>query len=129
MNINILTDDEVTDLARRIVTNEVYAAFTAEALESFSTYLMLLTGGLAEQGLDPALELGNVGLIYEDINAAGPLSVNGRPSFLSAKFVHRDDRLRVHRECLRMAEALGSIPAGTLAQWDADAAAAGRMGP
>lgn len=85
-----LTDDEMSILARRIVQNEVYMAMDAVALDcSFGAFLALVAPSI------PKAELSNIATVYEDIDEAGTWAVNGYPSFLSCKFVHKDDMRRL----------------------------------
>lgn len=98
----ILTDEEVTDLARRVVTNEVFITNNPEAIQhSFSLILM----GLAKEGGPGIPE--DLGAIWEEWSKAGPLGINGHPFFTSAHFLHKDDLPRVADEIERMEKALG----------------------
>jgi hypothetical protein len=118
MELTPKTPEELTEIARGIVTNRVYAAWSAEALDaSFGMYLMMIAGSLQEQGEDISW-LNDVGLIYEDSEKANERGLNGYPTFFSAKFLHRDDRIPLNRECIRLAIALGELPEDALTDFD-----------
>jgi hypothetical protein len=122
MKVERLTDEEITDLARAIVTNRVYAAWTTEALDnSFGMFLMMIAGSAADLGQDVDW-MNDIGMVYEDIAKASERSVNGYPTFFSAQYVHREDRMALNRECIRMAVALGEVPQETLDKFDSDQA-------
>lgn len=117
-----MSAEEITELARDVVTNMVYVAWTPESFDcSFSNLLLLLAGGLREQGEDTSW-MDNIGLVYADWDEAGTHRMNGYPMFLSAKFVHRDDRYPLQRECLRMAVAIGVHTQEELDKFDAELA-------
>ena len=112
-----LTEEEITVLARRIVTNEVYVAWEPEALDmSFGMFMMLAGGSQAMPWIK------DVGLVYEEWSKANERSVNGYPTFFSARFVHKDSRNAVQREALRMAVALGAVEQAVLDKFDQDEA-------
>lgn len=119
MNLERKSPEQLTTLARGIITNEVFAAWDKEALDNaFGAFLSLLAGGLAEKG--DSLPAESIGLVYEDMANATSLSHNGYPTFLSAKFLHKDDRIPLQRECLRMAVALGMAGQEVVDQFDAE---------
>lgn len=113
------TDEEITELARGIVTNRIWAAWDPETLDSsFGIFLSLAASGAAAQGQDNSW-LGDIGLVYEELSRANERSVNGYPSFFSAQYINREDRIKVQRECIRMSIALGSLPETALDDFDA----------
>lgn len=118
MELTSKTDEEITELARAIVTNQVYAAWDTESINhSFGMFLSLAASGAAAQGQDTDW-LGEIGLVYEDLSKRNERDVNGYPSFFSAHFLTHDDRIKVQRECIRMSVALGSLPESALADFD-----------
>ena len=50
-------------------------------------------------------EVSQIGIIWEYLSAAGPLSVNGQPMFLSCRIMHRDDWKIVREMCEKANEA------------------------
>jgi hypothetical protein len=84
MEVTRKTPEEITTLARQIVTNQVYAAWSPEQMDnSFGGFLMLVAGSSQEQG-ESIDWMNDVGLVYEDYAKANERSVNGYPSFFSA---------------------------------------------
>src|SRR5262245_31019167 len=115
-----LSPEEITDLARKVVANRVFIAWDPEAERcAFGGYLMLVSGGLQAQGEDVSW-MDDIGWIYQDWDRAGPTSLNGYPTFLSAQFTHKDDRYLIQRECIRLAVALGTATQEQLDKFDAD---------
>lgn len=91
---------ELKALARRIITNEIYVAWSQEALElSFGAMLALAGSSLKE-------DMGRIGLIYEEYNRAAPRSVNGYPMFFSMRLLHVNDVKYLREHLIRMQEAL-----------------------
>src|SRR4051812_47438002 len=118
MELTSKTDEEITELARAIVTNQVYAAWDPASLDNaFGMFLSLAASGAAAQG-DNNDWLGEIGLVYESLDKRNPRDQNGYPTFFSAQFLSHDDRIKVQRECIRMSVALGSLPENALADFD-----------
>lgn len=69
-------------------------------------FMVLGLGALASRSLR---EIGNIGVLYERIDKAGPLSVNGLPSFLSVKFMNKADWERCKAAIRKHAEVIGKI--------------------
>lgn len=118
MELTSKTDEEITELARAIVTNQVYAAWDPAAIDNaFGMFLSIAASGAAAQGDDNAW-LGEIGLIYEELSKRNPRDLNGYPTFFSAHYLTHEDRIRVQRECIRMSVALGALPEKALADFD-----------
>lgn len=96
-----MTDEQVGELARDIVTNRVYVAWDEAAIHnSFGPML-----ALAHDAIKPIAD--KIGLVFEEYSKAMPMACNGYPTFLSIKFVHIDNVPALLSEVQRMAEALG----------------------
>lgn len=94
-----MNDDQIKELARRIVQNEVYIPQSSEAIEcSFGAMIALMDWS----DWDPS----KIGLIYEEMHKAGPMAVNGYPMFLSLRMVHADDTPLLFDHVTRMLAAL-----------------------
>lgn len=79
------TEEELTNLARRVVRREIYVAFTQDEIrDSFGAILALGHAQIKEW-------LPNIGLIYEEYAKAAPRAINGRPMFFSCQFLHKAD--------------------------------------
>ena len=98
-----LSEDELKELARNVVTNVVFITNTLEGIQnSFGMVLMLIPpGGGAES------YMAKTGALYEEWSKQAPRSVNGRPQFFSFKAVHVDDLEPLLTEIERMEVALG----------------------
>lgn len=97
-SVRRMPPEEVSTLARRIVTNEVFYTFKSDDVTAFQTLLALMSREDV-----PA----DFGAAWESFDKAGPVSMNGYPIFLSMHLVHRDDHRLVIDETKRMLEALG----------------------
>lgn len=96
-----LTNAQIKDLARRIVTNQTYLAMSDQELDlSFGFILKMAAADLKES------EIQTWGAVYEDYSQALPRSVNGHPMFFSCRILHVNDVPRLFDEINRMEEAL-----------------------
>jgi len=75
--------EELKQFVLDVCDNRVYLLQQEEDHRSF-TVLSLMSPM-------PHDYLENVGAVYEHMDKAGPLAINGRPMFLSCKFMHIDD--------------------------------------
>ena len=80
-----MTQEEIDDLARRVVVNEVFLTNTADAYRFAFPMLMIFGGDKIAEFAD------DVGAMWEELSKAGPRSINGYPFFTSGHFVHRED--------------------------------------
>jgi alpha/beta superfamily hydrolase len=96
------TDDELRAFARRIITREVYVAWTQDAIEySFGAMIALSAGMLPDEDVQ------NIGLIWAEEKNANAMCVNGYPTFFQMAFIHKDDVEPLVAHLQRMEEALG----------------------
>ena len=95
------TPEEITTLAREIVTNQVFIAVTEEALSMAFPILTLWLPSV------PDWKVEQMGAVYEYYDQAGERSCNGYPMFMSCKIVHTDDVEFLHTEIYRLLDALG----------------------
>lgn len=83
-----LLPDAVRNLARRIVTHEVFITNQREGLDlSFAMPLSLMA---AEKKVPESYQM-SIGAVYEEFSKAAQRSINGYPMFMSCQFVHKDD--------------------------------------
>lgn len=88
---------DIQRLAKAMISNEVFSTWNMhldysnpeQAANEISAVFMVLMFGAFEQV--PKDRLSDIGLIYEYINQAHPISVNGYPSFFSCRLLHSDD--------------------------------------
>mgnify|MGYP005610482559 CR=1 FL=1 len=96
------TEAELTELARAIARHELYIATRPEDMVSFNAILAMAD--------IPPERFEGVGAVYEYMDKAGSLSINGRPMFLSAQFLHVDDGPLLSEKLRGMYIALGLDP-------------------
>jgi len=102
-----MTKDEIKDLARRIVTNEVYITNTEIGFRlSFGMVLPFVAMSV------PKREFLKIGACYAEWSKALPRSINGEPCFGSANLVHKDDVPFLLAEIENMETALGITALG-----------------
>lgn len=97
-----LTNKEVHDLARRIITNQTYIAFSGDAVSLSFGFILGMAAENAKQS-----EIETWGAAYEDYDRAAPRSINGYPMFFSCRILHVNDVPRLLSELQRMEQALG----------------------
>lgn len=86
-----LDDDELENLAWRIANGDVYIANEQEAVETSFGFIIGMAAN--ENFTEDAWEefADHVGAVYADVSKAATRSVNGRPLFFTATFLHIDD--------------------------------------
>lgn len=95
-----LSDAQVYNLARDIVTNLVYwPDFQTDWREIQMTFMVL---ALCPLDSIPS----NAGAVYEYYTEAGPMSVNGRPTFFSCRFMPKESLPALQDEVERLSKAL-----------------------
>lgn len=97
-----LTNTEITDLARRITTNQTYIAFGGDGFRFSFGFILGMHAGNVKQ-----TDIQTWGAAYEDYDKALPRGVNGYPMFMSCRILHVNDVPRLTKELTRMEEALG----------------------
>ena len=82
-----MSDEALRTFVDDFVSGRIYSGHhVPEGASPLDPFLILRLAGLPE-GWQPE----DIGTVYEYINAAGPLAVNGMPTFLSCRFIHIDD--------------------------------------
>lgn len=101
------TDNELYDIAIGIKAGTI---FTDRHLKNeqdlYRTFMPL---ALMEEEQIKDLNLSNIGMIYEHIKKAAPLSVNGFPTFFSFQMLTIDETKR----CISFLNKLDIIPSNT----------------
>lgn len=89
--VNRIEDKEKIDnLAHRINNDEIFITNNPESMEmSFGFILGLMSQEFTEERWKEFSE--SIGTVYEEMDKAAPRSVNGKPMFFSANFIHKDD--------------------------------------
>lgn len=106
------TPEEITELARDIVTNVVYITTGHQDIGMQFMVLMFVNW----DGEEP---LKKIGALYEEYGKANPMGVNGLPTFFSCRFVHVDDMDFLRTEVERLETALGIVRTPPVRRTDA----------
>lgn len=86
------SEEEIKTLARDVFTGRVIGSWMLERSEVESVFPLL---GLLDG--EQASSMPNAGIVhvYEYLDKAGPLSVNGLPTFHSCRMLNREDAIRL----------------------------------
>lgn len=98
--------DEIADLVRALVNGSVFTGAQCPPEMLSSIFMVLGLGGTG--GIDPE----SIGMVYEHMDRANEMAVNGFPTFFSCKFVHKDDWAVVCDRAIAAQEALNRAAAG-----------------
>jgi hypothetical protein len=97
--------EELAQLVMDLCDNKVYTSAHLEMAGQGDmltrVFMVLGLGGLS--GL-PKREVEQIGLLYEYIDKATPMAVNGLPTFFSMKVLNKEDWKKVHRACVNEME-------------------------
>jgi hypothetical protein len=92
-----MDEDAIRRLARDAYTGKAFLTLKPEDVEySFGGVLTMITPQLAPEYIE------SIGACWEYMTEAGPLAVNGRPMFLSIRFVNKEDVKLVVEEMKRI---------------------------
>lgn len=80
--------DEINEFCREVLANRILTSHQVPEDLIGSVFLMLKLGAFHDWEL---ADIEQVGVLYERLDQAGPVAVNGWPSFLSLQVMHRDD--------------------------------------
>lgn len=95
------SEDVLNDVARGLVAGHIYTDRHCGP----DVALVFLPLGLMEREELQKLVESKPGLIYERIDKAGPMSVNGRPQFFSLSMLNESDAAKVFAKCQAITEA------------------------
>lgn len=95
-----MDDAEIKKVARGLVESHVFTHAMCPPDMIGNVFMPILLGGL--NGID----LDKVGGVYEWMDKANELSVNGYPTFMSCHLVHADDWVRLYELALKIEAAL-----------------------
>lgn len=112
-----MTPEEVDALAQRVVTGEVFVAWTPQMFEaSFGMYFALAAASLPKAYLIDAVSG------WAEAGSAMPMAVNGMPQFFSCHLLTNDDLEELQRAVLVKSVAIGRNTPEDLERWDDDRA-------
>jgi hypothetical protein len=93
--VNRLTDKEIRQLAKDLVTGESFLVWANERYEVETCFGFMLSAVMASDDPPDAREFNRVGAFYAPMSAAMHLSVNGLPMFTQMRFLHKNDTKRL----------------------------------
>ena len=94
-------EDAIRRLARDVITGKAYLTIkTEEVGYSFGGFLTIALPQMSKEYVD------SIGAVWEFLSEAGPMAMNGRPMFLSARFVNKEDVALVVAEVRRLTEVM-----------------------
>jgi hypothetical protein len=77
------TDAELKELAKRVITNEVYLAAEKDSIENSFMILLALGANFPKDTV----------ALYEEYSKAMPRAVNGHPTFTSCGYLRKNEFL------------------------------------
>jgi hypothetical protein len=80
-----MTDDEIADVVRGLVAGSIFTGAQCPPEMLSSVFMPLMLGGLNN------VDLETIGQVYERMDKANGMAVNGFPTFFSCRLVHKDD--------------------------------------
>jgi hypothetical protein len=109
LNINRMSDDDLRAFVDDFVSDRVFTSAHLRDHEMRMLPTIFLPVALGCFSAMQPDSLGQIGILYEYLSKAGPLAINGRPSFVTFKVMHRDDWTRARGAILREQERRKSI--------------------
>jgi len=107
VNYKPLTEEEIKKLADDIYSGLVFTDRHIKNLDDISRVFMplaLLSGAQIEE-----FKVDMPGMIYEYIDKAGPLSIDGMPMFLSFRCLNQEDEKKVYEKYLQIKKAVENV--------------------
>lgn len=87
------TDAELKTIARDLFSGQIFSDRHCRGLHDVMSSFMVL--GFGGEQLAKELTEDNIDFIYEYRDKAGPLAVNGRPTFLSVCLLDKEDTAKM----------------------------------
>lgn len=83
------TEAEIENLAKSLYKNEIFTSLHLRNQDDlFSVFMVLSLGALKDYTEE---DLADIGIVYEYYREAGPITVNGYPTFLSVNLLSKGD--------------------------------------
>jgi hypothetical protein len=95
-----LPEDEIKKVVLGLVNGQVFTAADCPPDMIASVFMVVGMGGLADYDMD------TVGMVYEWLNKANELGINGYPTFVSCRVVHTEDWKAITERAAKVAEAM-----------------------
>lgn len=102
-----LTDEEIKKLANDMYKGLIFSDRHIQNPDDMSRVFMPLV--LLEKEQTEELKVNDPGMIYEYIDKAGPMAINGMPMFCSFRFLSQEDAKKVMEKYLQIKDAIEKI--------------------
>lgn len=102
-----LTDEEIKKLADDMYKGLVFTDRHMQNPDDISGVFMPLA--LLEKEQMEELKVEDPGMIYEYMDKAGPMSINGMPMFCSFRFLSQEDAKKVMGKYLQIKDAIEKV--------------------
>lgn len=102
-----LTDEEIKKLADDIYKGLVFTDRHIQNPDDISRVFMPLV--LLKEEQIEELKAESPGMIYEYMDKAGPMSINGMPMFCSFRFLSQEDAKKVNDKYLQIKKAIEKV--------------------
>lgn len=107
--IKKLTSEEISQLAKDIHAGRVFTNYHIRGhLREMvgSVFMPIVLGAFQDVSEE---DKSNIGMIYEYMDRAGPLSVNGMPTFFSLQLCSKEDTYLVWEKVKKIEEILSAV--------------------
>lgn len=104
VNYASLTDEEIKKLADDIYKGLIFTDRHIQNPDDISRVFMPLV--LMKEEQIEEFRTNPPGMIYEYMEKAGPMSINGMPMFLSFRFLNQEDAKKVDKKYIQIKEAV-----------------------
>lgn len=102
-----LTEEEIKKLADDMYRGLIFTDRHVQNHDDVPRVFMPLA--LLEKEQIEELKAGDPGMIYEYMDKAGPMSINGMPMFWSFRFLNQEDAKKVMEKYLQIKEAIEKV--------------------
>lgn len=102
--INNMTEKQINQVALDLFNGKIFTdRHLTEHDDVAMVFMPLVFGGLDEETRK------EIGLIYQNMDQAGPMSVNGKPTFFSMRFANKEDTKKIFTKCKAIDKAVGKV--------------------
>lgn len=95
-----LSKDQMAKFIREFRSGQIFSS--AHIIEDYMILRVFLVLSLGALSKAPDTYINSIGLFWEYIKDAGPLSINGYPQFFSCRMVHKEDWAKIRKTILEL---------------------------
>jgi hypothetical protein len=103
------TDEELKTIAKDLYAGKIFSDRHLSGPHEISMVFMILAFLDAEH--IKKMQDDNIDFIYEYLDQAGPMAVNGKPTFLSARMLNKDETTKMFDYYKKIKDAVDSATA------------------